>query len=348
MLKKRLQELNELDPSDDVLGEILDTKIALNLEGEYLFDEINVTDIVLVPKVDDSCSMTQFRPISLCNVLYKIISKMLANRLQSVLHSCIDEAQSAFLKGRLISNNVITAYEVLHSLKNKRVGRKGYFAMKLDMSKAYDHVEWSFLEAMMHNEGLSSLIRSAALRGSLSGVGIVRCVPMIIHLFFVDDSIIFGEAYAVGAVNLRSTLATYFECTGQLVNFEKSSVFISTNTCPDMYLGLPSMVGRNRRRSISFLLDKCHKSVANWSTRMLSLGGKEVYIITLNLFYKQYHYILCHVFCSLIQFVRRWRLCLLDFGGNKRRIKGDFIGARDSPSVYLRRMGHGFSGFGKI
>ncbi|KAA3484076.1 reverse transcriptase [Gossypium australe] len=111
--------------------------------------DINKTRIVLIPKVDKPKSMSQFRPISFCNVVYKITAKMLVNRMSNVLGECINEAQGAFLPGRLISDNVLIAYEVLHSLKRKKSGKKGHFAIKLDMSKAYDRVEWDFLAGMM-------------------------------------------------------------------------------------------------------------------------------------------------------------------------------------------------------
>ncbi len=93
--------------------------------------------------------MSNFRLISLCNVVYKIISKVLANRLKLVLPCIISESQSAFVPGRLIIDNVSVAFKFIHKLKAKRTGKKGEMAIKLDMSKAYYHVEWIYLESIM-------------------------------------------------------------------------------------------------------------------------------------------------------------------------------------------------------
>ncbi|KAA3486093.1 reverse transcriptase [Gossypium australe] len=81
------------------------------------FKQANSTHIVLIPKVANPVNMKQFRPISLCNVIYKIMTKAIANRLRGVIEKCIDVAQSAFVPGRLISDNVFLAYEILYTLK---------------------------------------------------------------------------------------------------------------------------------------------------------------------------------------------------------------------------------------
>ena len=106
--------------------------------------------------------VTEFRPISSCNVVYRLISKILANRLKRVLDVVIDELQSAFVPGRLITDNVLVAFETMHCIDQRKKGKKALMAIKLDMSKAFDKVEWVYLETMMRKMGFherwSSLI----------------------------------------------------------------------------------------------------------------------------------------------------------------------------------------------
>ena len=99
---------------------------------------INRTNITLVPKINNPSKMTDFRPISLSNVVYKLVAKVLANRLKVVLPHIILENQSAFLSKRLITDNVLVAFELMHSLEHKKEGKENLMAVKLDISKAYD------------------------------------------------------------------------------------------------------------------------------------------------------------------------------------------------------------------
>jgi len=134
---------------DDLIKEVLE---AVNLA--QIPEGWNETTIVLIPKVTNPTLVSQFRPISLCNVVYKVISKMLANRLRSILPEVISDIQSAFVPGRLITDNILLAYESIHTIKKKR-GKRGLCAVKLDMHKAYDRVEWNFLEKIMLKMGFA-------------------------------------------------------------------------------------------------------------------------------------------------------------------------------------------------
>ncbi|CAJ2636477.1 unnamed protein product [Trifolium pratense] len=116
---------------------------------------LNSTNIALIPKGDSQASMKDWRPISLCNVLYKIVAKVLANRLKPILEKCISENQSAFVPGRSILDNATAAIEIIHYMKSKTKGKKGEVALKLDISKAYDRIDWEYLKDIMAKMGFS-------------------------------------------------------------------------------------------------------------------------------------------------------------------------------------------------
>jgi len=114
-----------------------------------------MTNIALIPKGNAQTSMRDWRPIALCNVLYKLISKVLANRLKVILSKCIFENQSAFVLGRFILNNAMVAIEVIRFMQTKTRGNDRYVALKLDISKADDRMDWDYLREVMIKMGFS-------------------------------------------------------------------------------------------------------------------------------------------------------------------------------------------------
>ncbi|GAA0186877.1 hypothetical protein LIER_34165 [Lithospermum erythrorhizon] len=99
--------------------------------------------------------MSDFRPISLCNIVAKIIGRVMTNWLRGILCNIISETQSAFLPGRIISDNILIAHELLHYLSHRVGGKNPFMSLKLNMSKAYDRVEWKFLESIILRFGFT-------------------------------------------------------------------------------------------------------------------------------------------------------------------------------------------------
>ncbi|KAK6153718.1 hypothetical protein DH2020_013357 [Rehmannia glutinosa] len=134
---------------------------------------LNHTHIVLIPKVKQPETAKDFRPISLCNVIFRVITKVIANKLKLILPDIILKNQSVFIPGRLITDNAMSAFEIFHSMKKKVKGKCGHFALKLDMSKAYDRVEWPFLEGILDKLGFAK-----------EWIGLVmRCVRLVYSIF---------------------------------------------------------------------------------------------------------------------------------------------------------------------
>ncbi|KAL5573954.1 hypothetical protein UlMin_023551 [Ulmus minor] len=124
-------------------------------------------------------TVKNFRPISLCTVLYKIVSRSITNRFKLILDDVIGDPQSAFVPGRLITDNVILGFEAMHWIRQHTGGQTDYAALKLDMSKAYDRVEWSFLKGMMDKLGFAEQWTKL----------IMRCISSVSYSFLINGEV---------------------------------------------------------------------------------------------------------------------------------------------------------------
>ena len=145
-------------------------------------------------------------------------------------------------------------------------------------------------------EGLSALIKKSVEEGVLEGIFVCRRGPKISHLFFTNDSLIFCKATLSDCDPLQWIFQVYKMASGQQLNCAKTSLFFSTNTLREIqeeikirfgaqvikqhekYLGLPSLVGRNKRANFNDIKDKFSKKLAGWKGKLLSKAGKEVLI----------------------------------------------------------------------
>lgn len=306
----------------------------------------NDTSITLIPKVKHPQQISQYRPIALCPVPYKIASKMVTNRLKVWMNVIVGEEQSAFVPGRNITDNVLVAFESVHTMRRRKKGKNYSCAVKLDMMKAYDRVEWHYLQAVMQRLGFShnfialimkcvTLVRfsvkvngellpvfhpSRGLRqedpaspflfllcaeglisllnnyGSFIDRGVRASVrsPWINHLLFADDCLIFISAKGESGDRLNEILNIYAMCSGQSVNKDKSAVYFTPNTpevrrqqmkqhlgifveaFSDMYLGLPTAVGRITSGTFEHICDRARSKMMGYSERDLACAGREI------------------------------------------------------------------------
>lgn len=127
------------------------------MESGCLLQQWNSTVISLIPKKPNANKMTEFRPISCCNTVYKVASKLLANRIKSALPELISPAQSAFVPGRLLVENVLLATELVAGYKWKDISKR--CMLKVDLQKAFDSVNWDFIQNTLEALGFPTHFR---------------------------------------------------------------------------------------------------------------------------------------------------------------------------------------------
>lgn len=123
-------------------------------KGGQMLREINHTFLTLVPKKKNSLELHDFHPIACCNVLYKIISKVLVNRFKQVIGGLVSLNQSAFIPGRQITDEILLAHELVRGFNRK--SRSHRVCIKVNLQKAYDSVNREFLWKVLANMGFGT------------------------------------------------------------------------------------------------------------------------------------------------------------------------------------------------
>ncbi|XP_072074409.1 uncharacterized protein [Arachis hypogaea] len=231
--------------SNDVCG-----LVKRAFEGESMNAAIFDTLVVLISKVKIPSSLREFRPISLCNVIYKIVTKVLVNRFRPFLSEIIGPLQGGFIRGRETTENIIIAQEIMHFMRNTK-SRKGTMVFKIDLEKAYDKVDWHFLEATLVRFGfpkatinlILNCVTSSSLavlwngnrlqnfnpkrglrvsQGLWNPVTVSRNRPRLSHLMLADDLLLFCKASKAQVIEVMHCLDLFSRASGLKVNLHKS------------------------------------------------------------------------------------------------------------------------------
>lgn len=193
----------------EAVGSVVTKEVQSFFRTGILPDSINETHVRLIPKIQAPKLVSDYRPIALCNVVYKLISKIITIRLKPILNGLISENQSAFVPGRAISDNVLITHEILHYLKNSKAVKHCTMAVKTDMSKAYDRLEWEFIRLVLARMGFcesfvalimtcistvsySYLINDTALGTVIPSRGIRQGDPLSPYIFIICGEVLSG------------------------------------------------------------------------------------------------------------------------------------------------------------
>ncbi|KAI3474506.1 hypothetical protein Pfo_029416 [Paulownia fortunei] len=317
--------------------------------------EINSTTVVLIPKIQNPSKLGDYRPISCCNSIYKYISKIISQRIKEVIPDLASLAQTAFIQGRRIYDNILLAQELLQNYHLNNLGQR--CAIKVDLHKAYDSVQWDFLLAVLRcmnfplqmvkwiETYITSPRFSISINGELNGYlqifnGIMestileedfqfhwRCKNEKIHyLTFADDRMIFSNATLQSVITVKNVLEHIFQIVGRGHN--KQSInsaypWFKEGNLPVRYLGVPLITSRLRANDCKALVDKITARVRSWTNKSLSYAGRvqlaQSVLFSIQIFWSAV-FILPKTVCKAIDRVLRsfiWKGTSMDSFGAK-------------------------------
>ncbi|KAL0289735.1 UNVERIFIED_CONTAM: hypothetical protein Sradi_7066500 [Sesamum radiatum] len=232
-----------------------------------LLKQVNATIISLIPKVSNPSVVAEFRPISCCNVLYKTITKILVQRMRSTLDSLISPSQNAFVPGRSIGDNILLAQELFSGYNQKHLPPR--CALKVDLRKAYDTVEWDFLRAVLTLFGfperfimwIVECVTTPSFSQLIEQNGAFsyhwKCEAIrLFQLGFADDLILFSRADANSIQLFKDGLTVFSELSGLQANLAKSHLILSRSAAASETLSLLFWDSRKVYWAMAFILPK--------------------------------------------------------------------------------------------
>ncbi|GJZ66902.1 hypothetical protein Tco_0630142 [Tanacetum coccineum] len=187
-----------------------------------LLKELNHTIIALIPKVASPSRINDYRPISYCNVLFKCISKIIANHIKESLKDLISPNQSAFVQGRRITDNILLVQELMHNYHLDMGSPR--CAFKVESQKAYDTVDWGFLKEVLIAFGfhdrmvgwIMECVTTTSFSLSINGV---------LHGYFKDDLFLFAHGDSSSARVIIEALDEFQNSSGLMPSLPKSTTY---------------------------------------------------------------------------------------------------------------------------
>ncbi|KAL0288305.1 UNVERIFIED_CONTAM: hypothetical protein Sangu_2664900 [Sesamum angustifolium] len=229
----------------NIVGDLVCSAVMDFFRSGRMLRQLNHTIIALVPKSEHSPSVADYRPISCCNVIYKVITKIIADRLSPALMQLVDSSQAAFVGGRNITDNIFLAQEMVRQYSRKRISPR--CTINVDLRKAFDSVSWTFLSRVLHGPSIYP---------HFDGVP-----PRVQGRLWPRRNNAKSNIFTAGIQNdtLDEALA--------MTNFARGHM-------PVRYLGIPLAAQRLSVTDYSPLVDQIAGCIRKWTAKSLSFAGR--------------------------------------------------------------------------
>ncbi|KAG7581859.1 Reverse transcriptase zinc-binding domain [Arabidopsis suecica] len=325
----------------EIVGQDLVEAVQGFFISGFLPRNFNATAITLIPKVQGADKLQQFRPVSCCTTVYKIIARLLKQKLKLFISDAVQGNQVGFVQGRHLCENVLLASELVTNFHSEGVTTRG--CLQVDLAKAYDNLDWQFLLNVLNaielpdkfvgwiKECFTTPSFSVAFNGELVGFfqgkkglrqgdpissllfvlamdvlskkldkGVINqsfgphplcLVPLITHLSFADDVLIFFDGKEDSLQGVMDILEEFKAESGLGVNKDKTALFLDggciqensemanrlgllQGSLPVRYLGVPLTSKKMKEQDYQPLIDRILSRFSSWSVKHLSFAGR--------------------------------------------------------------------------